>query len=412
MNIKKLLLILIIVMALFVRFYRFEDRITFDSEQGRSLIVSGNYIKEKPSLLGQELFRITQSGHKLFSGAIFNYSLVPLQILFKYNPLSITAYFALLNIATGVFLFWVVKKMFNYEVAAVSLTLFLFNSLMINHSMFIWILNYLPLIGTLILYEAYLLYKKPKLIYSFILGILLGVGINFHYVMIPFAVLLALYTLWRSKKKIITIVVYMIGLIVGNLPMILFDLRHNFYHVTTLFEYLKESFGLTGQAGLSYYHFFELWPVLVILGALIVLYIYRKSRLIGISMIGIYIYLNLTSRWVSFSKPAGMLPGLTYFKVILAAETIARDNPNDFNVTVLFGFDARGFILRYPLEFMYNHKPMGVEDYPKAKSLYILAENGYNFASSGRWELESFPLDKAVKLKAIDDRYSVYKINK
>lgn len=412
MNFKKLLIILVVLMALFVRFYRFEDRITFDSEQGRSLIVSGNYIKEKPSLLGQELFRVTQSGHTLFSGAIFSYSLVPLQILFRFNPLPITAYFTLLNIATGIVLFWVVKKIFNYNVALVSLILFLFNSLMINHSMFIWILNYLPLIGTLILYEAYLLYKKPKLFYPFILGILLGVGINFHYVMIPFAVLLALYTIWRSNKKLMAIIIYSFGLIAGNLPMVLFDLRHNFYHLTSFLEYLKESFGSTGQAGFSYYHFFELWPVFVILGALIVSLIYRKSRLIGISLIAIYIYLSLTSRWVSFAKPVGMLPGLTYSKVMLAAKTIVRDNPNDFNVTVLFGFDARGFILRYPLEFMYNRKPMGVEDYPKAKSLYILAENGYNFASSGRWELESFPLDKAVKLKEIDDRYSVYKINK
>ncbi len=412
MKFKTLLLILIIAAAFFIRFYRFESRITFDSEQARSLVVSGNYIKEKPSLLGQELFRVTQTGHKLYSGAIFSYSLVPLQLLFKYNPVPITGYFALLNIATGLVLFWVVKKMCNYEVALLSLILFLFNDYMIEHSMFIWILNYLPLIGTLILYGAYLLYKKPKIIYSLVLGFLLGVGINFHYVMVPFALLLGIFTVWRSKNKIIGTALYIFGVIMGNLPMVLFDIRHNFYHLTTSYEYLKGSFGSAGQAGLSYYHFFELWPVFAILAAMAILFIYRKNRFIAIAVVAVYIYLNFTSRWVNFSRPVGMPSGLTYSKIALAAETIANDKPKDFNVTVLFGFDARGYILRYPLEFIYGVKPMGVEEYTNSKSLYILAENDYNLAKSGRWETSAFPLSKIRVLKTIDGKYVVYKATK
>lgn len=77
MRFKDLLVYLIIILSIFVRLYNFEERMTFGSEQARSLVVSGRYIEEKPSLLGQEYFRLTSSGHKLFSGALFSYRPCP-----------------------------------------------------------------------------------------------------------------------------------------------------------------------------------------------------------------------------------------------------------------------------------------------------------------------------------------------
>ena len=127
MSFKNIFIILIIIFALFVRFYNFADRVTFGSEQARSLIVSGRYIKEKPSLLGQEYFRVTSSGHKLFSGSLFSYSLVPLQLIFNYKPIPITAYFAFLSVFTGLLLFLLTKKVLNFSVAIFSLIIFLFN---------------------------------------------------------------------------------------------------------------------------------------------------------------------------------------------------------------------------------------------------------------------------------------------
>src|SRR5688572_20483878 len=95
------LIFAIFITAFFVRFYNFPDRVTFWSEQARSLVVSANYVRERPTLLGQEYFRVDSRGHKIFSGAIFNYSLVPLLIFFHYEPIPITGYFAVLSLLTG-----------------------------------------------------------------------------------------------------------------------------------------------------------------------------------------------------------------------------------------------------------------------------------------------------------------------
>ena len=150
-----LLLILIFIVATGVRFYNFSNRVTFWSEQARSLIVSANYIKVKPSLLGQEYFRQDSNSHIIYSGALFNYSLVPLLIVSNYDPVRITAFFAVLNLVTGLVLYLVVKKIFGDKIAIISTILFLFNDFMIYHSLFIWNYNYLPIVGILTLFFSW-----------------------------------------------------------------------------------------------------------------------------------------------------------------------------------------------------------------------------------------------------------------
>lgn len=412
MNFKNFVIFLIIVFAFFVRLYNFTDRVTFGPEQALSLIVSGRYINEKPSLLGQEYFRVTSSGHKLFSGALFSYSLVPLQLILNYQPISITAYFVVLNIITGLLLFLLVKKVFNFSVAVFTLIIFLFSGYMIYHSLFIWILNYLPLIGLLAFYALYLFHKRPKFIYVFILGGLSGVGINLQYLFIPFAFLLLLFVIWKSKHKIKSIFLFIVGAIFGNFPMVLFDLRHDFYHLRSLWQYFVDTLVNPGQSSITYYHFLHFWPVLALLGGLLLFYIWKRSKPGVVFLMILYLYMNLSSGLVSFQEPTGMPEGLNTAEVLKAAEVISRDKPEEFNVVSLLDFDARGHILRYPLEYLYDLEPMGVEEYEEAQSLYVFSKKSYDFDRTGLWEINVFEPKEIEVLSEIDENYVVYKLTK
>lgn len=412
MSFKNLLIFLIIAFAIFVRFLNFTERVTFGSEQARSLIVSGRYIKEKPSLLGQEYFRVTSSGHKLFSGALFSYSLVPLQLILNYQPIPITAFFVVLNIITGLLLFLLARKVFNFSIAVFTLIIFLFSGYMIYHSLFIWILNYLPLIGLLAFYALYLFYKKPKLIYALILGGLSGVGINLQYLFIPFAFLLLLFVIWKSKHKIKSVLLFVVGAIFGNLPMVLFDLRHDFYHLRSLWQYFVDTLANSGQSSITYYHFLHFWPVFALLGGLLLFYIWKRNKPVTVFLMILYLYMNLSSSLVSFKEPTGMPEGLNTIEVINAAEAISQDEPEKFNVVSLLDFDARGHILRYPLEYLYGVKPMGVEEYKEAQSLYVISEKSYDFDRAGVWEINVFEPKEVEILSEIDEDYAVYKLTK
>lgn len=408
---KNLLVVALVFLGLFVRLYNFKDRMTFGPEQARSLVVSGRYITEKPSLLGQEYFRVTGAGHKLFSGAVFNYSLVPLQLLFDFDPLPISVYFAFLNVFTGLVVFWVARKIFGYSIAVLSLGLFLFNDYMIYHSTFIWNYNYLPLVGILCFYFLYKITKKRKeLLPVFLLGLVSGIGVSLQYL---FAILAAgafLYVLRVGKEKIKASLIFVLGAILGNLPMVVFDLRHNFYHLGTAYQYFLDSIRGGSNLQIGYYHFLPLWPVFLVFLSYFILKLLNKSKPLGVLAVVAYLYLSFASPKVSFGRAVGMPERLAYEEIRVASESIASDARGDFNVVSLLDFDTRGYILRYPLEFMYDKKPKGDEDYPKTSLLYVLAERGYNFDEPGVWELTVNLPYKYEILKGIDEKYAVFKI--
>ena len=413
MNYKKLLLVLLFSFALFIRLYNYENRFTFGPEQARSLVVSGNYIKDKPSFLGQEQFRVTSQGHKLFSGALFNYSLVPLQLLFNFDPVPISIFFVILNVATGALLFFLVQKAFGFKTAFFSTTLFLFSAHMIYYSMFTWILNYYPAIGLLTAYFIYLFHKKEKSSLALLLGVASGVGFNFYYLFLPFAVGIFIYLAVRSKKKVKSLVLFLLGALIGNFTIIAFDVRHDFYHLRTLLEYSYDVFTGVGEKSIALFRLLNIWPLLAAVGGIALGRLFKKSRVLALSVLAIYIFLNLFSGLVDFSKPVGMPEGLFYKDILAASDMIAEDATyGSFNVSSLLDFDTRGYVLRYPLEFLYDRHPLGVEDYPVSDKLYVLAETNYNFDESGAWEVRIFDPFTVIKLGDVGQGYEVLRLDR
>ena len=413
-NMEKYLLIFsILILAFVVRFYNFSNRVTFGPEQARSLVVSSEYINDKPSLLGQEYFRTNSLGQKLFTSAIFNYSLVPLIFIFKYQPLPITLYFAFLNIITAIVFYFVVKKIFNIKLAAISFTLFVFSYLMIYHSMFIWVLNYLPLVGIL---TFYLLYKVVKGKSSwkdiFLLGVLSGIGFGLEYLYV-LTILIVLYVLFKySKEKLKTLSVFLIGAVVGDLPQVLFDLKHNFYHLKTLWQYTLDTFRGVSDAGFTYYHFLHFWPLVILAISYLVYIVIQKNKHLGILLIVIYIIVNLNSSLINFNKPVGMSEGLNLTKLIKTSKIIAEKSSNNFNIVTLYDFDTRGYTLRYLTKYIFNKTPMGILDYPSSPEIFSLAENNYNFKGSVPWELTFLKPYNIEVIEKIGDDFSLYKITK
>lgn len=409
-----ILVVLILFLAVFVRFYNFTNRINFGPEQAISLITSADYIRHKPTLLGNpSTQRVTSKGHILFSGAFFTYSLVPLLLIFNYDPIFITAFFALINIVTGFIIYLIVKKIAGIKAALFSAILFLFNDYMIAHSLFIWIVNYTPFLNVIIFYLLWAIYHKTdRGYYPFIIGLLTGISFGLEYLYLFTATLIFTFLILVSKKKLETLIFFISGNIVGNIPMVLFDLKHGYYHMFTLYQYFIDTLVNPGNSKISYYHFLQFWPLAAIFFGVVITKIYQKQRVISFGILVLYVLFNLTSSKVSFFSALGMSGGLNYPKILSAASAIATDNPKSFNVATLLDFDSRAYPLRYLLEYKFGYKPMGVEEYPNANILYALADKNYNFSDSKTWEIVSFMSSKVEQFKIIDNRYSVFKLTR
>lgn len=407
-----ILLILIVLIVSFIRFYNFESRINFGPEQAISLITSANYLTQ-PSFLGlPNVQRVTSTGHTIFSGPYFNYNLVPLLLIFNFDPIPITSYFTFLNLFTGVLIFILVNKLLRFRIAVFSSVLFLFNSTMINHSLFIWIVNYLPLFTLMILYLLFKFKTNQKWYLSLLTGLLAGLSFSLEYMFLLTGLpLVLIVTFLLSKHRFRDLSLVLLGFGLANLPTIFFDLRHNFYHLYTLWTYLLDTLRTPEQSKLSYYHFLHLWPVACIAGGVLLNQIYKKSVIITVSILVAYSILNLMGPEVSFTKAVGIAEGLNYPLLDQAARTISLDQPNNFNVATTFDFNTRAHSLRYLLTYRYHQQPAGVTEYSTINILYVLSKGDYSF-SNPPWEISNFNRRKTTVLIGVGQDYTLYKLTK
>lgn len=408
---SNIILLIILLLASFVRFYDFPNRITFGPEQAMSLLVSGDYINEKFSLLGlPSTQRTTSLGHIIYYPPLFNYSLIPLLVIFNYDPVYITGGFAVLNLATGLLLYFVTKKIFNEKIAHFTTALFLFNDYMINHSLFIWSVNYLPILNLVILFLLTRMYlKKSKNYYPFVIGLLGSFSLGVEYIYLLIGALVFFLTLFFAKNRLRSFLLFFAGGILGLLPTIIFDLTHQFYHTKTLWQYLLDTVLNPGQSKITYYHFLQFWPLLAVLGGIILYQIYKQSRIASLVLLFSIIVINLLSPRVSFFSPTGMYEDLNYPKLDEAAKLIAADNPKNFNVVMTFDFDSRAHPLRYLLKYRYGHLAQGVEEYPRSESLYVLTTRDYPVLNTSLWEISSFGANNNQALGFFDN-FAVYKL--
>lgn len=412
-NKKTLALFLIFLAGFIVRFYNYPQRINFSAEQGLALGTSADYVKEKFTLLGQRTFlRTTSKGHILFSGALYNYSLIPLQLIFDYDPFPITIVYTLLNIFTAAVLFFLVKKVFNSTVAFYSLILFLLNAEMVSRSMYFWILHTIPLISILSLYLIWKLKKTGSDSATLMLGILGGIAFTLEYFYFFTIVLVLIFAIIFSMKKVQHSLLYVLGTAIGAYTMIAFDMRNNFYHTMTLWQYFLDTIAGNQESYLKGYHFLQFWPPAIILIAYLLDKVSSINKMLVIVFIALYILINLNSKQISFNSAVGMSRGLTYSIVLEAAKSIGDDNPHNFNIVDLPDNDFRAYRFRYLVKNLSDKKPAGVEEYTNISTLYVFGDRNFNLARQQPWEIDTFGATKIETLATLKNGYFVYKLTK
>ena len=142
------LLVLILILGAFLRFYRLGDYMEFLGDQGRDVLVIRNFFKHK------DLFFIgpqTSIGN-MYLGPYFYYLIAPSLLLANFNPVGPAAFIALLSLATIVLVYFVGQKWFSHPVGLIAAFLFAISPVVIKYSNFIWNPNVMPLFSLLFIY--------------------------------------------------------------------------------------------------------------------------------------------------------------------------------------------------------------------------------------------------------------------
>lgn len=415
----KLLIIILFLAGALLRLYNFENRMIFGPEQGISLMTSAANL-EKFSLLGEiNLQRATSANHIPFHGATYSYLLLPIIILTNFRVLPITYFFAFLNLLTAFIFFKVTKKLFGNIVAAFALFFFIFSAVMIHHSLFTWILNPLPLVGILNLWFFSKLVKNRKLLMPILwIGFLSGFGFGLQNLYLPFGILMLILITIFSRRKLISVPTYLFGAILGNLPMVIFDLRHDFYHLRTLWQYFLDVYVNHTVSGFTdYYHFLYLFPYLFLFYAFVSTYLYKIHKPLALAPLFLFVYYNLSSPMFNLNRSTGMPFGITLRSLETAANLIAGDQNSSpkaggFNVATLWDFDTRANPMRYLLKYYYHLAPESYENYSDPVTLYVFAPDSYDIVKPRVWELTTFLPYLVSDLGTNSPGYRLYKLSK
>ena len=231
---KHWLIIIILVGAAILRFWRLEELTTFGGDQGYDfLIVKRILVDGKFTLLGPKIGPYNQIGN-LYLGPAYYYLLAPFLLLFRLDPIGPAILTVILALGTVFLIYLIGTKFLSRSIAILASSLYAINAFLIDQSRASSNPHLIPFFAALATYSTFeMIIKKSKsVIWPIICGVCLGVMFQLHYLAASFIIAVVLTLLLvRNFQKIIIVLA---GFFIAISPQILFEIRHEFF-VTKLF---------------------------------------------------------------------------------------------------------------------------------------------------------------------------------
>lgn len=370
---------------LFIRFYHFESLIEFRLDQGVHLLETKTMVdNRKIQLIGPMVTSKSLDGRHFFIGANYYYILAIVGILCGWQPLTITAVFIVAEfIFYLLFVIWLQKK-YGKEISLLTFLFIAVSPYLVVHSRFFWNPHLLVPLSILSIYFLDKFLGTKKSLYIFVSSFFWGFAFACHYTaafwIIPFTVIFTRFRKLISLKHYL----YLIGgFLLGDLPFVIFELRHSFYNTKTMFYIFTN----TTQAGdlTSHYFIFSLLIFLVFT----LLWLMKNNKYKFYIVTTIYFVLTVLQLIIFKNyKQLDPIAGWDFKTQNLVADMIAGNCPKNFNVAATMQGDTRSYDLRYLLNLR-GCNPEGVEDYPSSKVLYLVAPLSRTPEKETVWEVTS-----------------------
>lgn len=253
---KKKALGLLLVVAVFLRFYNLPDTISFQGDQGRDAIIVADIFRQRDLVF---IGPVTSVGN-LYLGPLYYYFMLPFLWLSYPSPIGPAYAVAALGVLTVYLVYSLGKKLIGETGALIAAFFYTFSATTIHAVRFSWNPNPAPFVSILMIYATYLAWQKhPK--YWLGVAVCFSILMQLHY--LTLLALPAAGVIWLISvrehllaKKLKTLLVpSLIGLAIflfSLIPLVLFDLKHqgvNFKAFQAMFAG-NENFTYTTQTNL------------------------------------------------------------------------------------------------------------------------------------------------------------------
>lgn len=234
---NKLFVILIVIMLVgaFLRFYNLQARSGFDADQEQLAYKAQEILKGDPALLGP-----TTSLGRFAIGPGFSY-LWAIFAFFMHGDPAAGAYLSVfLGLLTIIGFYVLGKYLFNEKIGIVASIFYSLSLVNIVWDQNPWAPSLFFISELLVLFGAYMSTKKPIYLAFVALGIILGFQAHFGI----FLVVVGIFAFWIFYRPKLTKKSFLIfiGILVGGfLPNLVYDLANNFVNSKRLLQVFSQS---------------------------------------------------------------------------------------------------------------------------------------------------------------------------
>jgi 4-amino-4-deoxy-L-arabinose transferase-like glycosyltransferase len=228
-----MLFYLIFLLGIFLRFYKLKENFYFDGEIGDNLLdVKNAYLHRIIPLLGPP------TSHPWLSfGPLFYWIFEPIFILSHFSPFSYGYFGAFIGSLTILVNYYFFSRICNKKIALILSFCMSISPLFLEFSRASRFFSFVLLFVPIFIFTAVTATNEKK--HLFLLGILFGLMLNFHYT--PFILFPFLVSIFFFKKIRIFLkdtFAFIGGVFIPLIPFIFYDALHKFYMLSNLFLWI------------------------------------------------------------------------------------------------------------------------------------------------------------------------------
>ncbi|MCL4366102.1 glycosyltransferase family 39 protein, partial [Patescibacteria group bacterium] len=171
-------------------------------------------------------------------------------VIFYLNPVAAAGMNAFLGIVTVALIYYLGKQWFNKQAGLIAAYLYAISPVTITYSRSSWNPNPAPLFALISMFSLYKLHKTGNFLWLSLTGFFVAAALQMHYlaaILIPVVFILWLYEIVSRKLNQSKIKSLFCGTLFGilsfifvMLPLVWFDLRHNYLNYRAITELLSE----------------------------------------------------------------------------------------------------------------------------------------------------------------------------
>ncbi len=411
---KKELILLFLVMLVFIflRSVYFTQHLNFSDDQGlQATDILQDYRQHKIPLIGNRASSPSYQGHFIYQGPAYYYMYFPFLLVTNFEPINSSYLFMLFCALMVVPLYYGMKLLIDKRAALLMVIIYTLSPYYLNYTRFHWNPNYqLSLLPALLLLMGF--YKKYKSQKLFLLiAIFLGILFQFHYQFIFVILGIAVYYFLIKKNSPLLLIHFFIGLAIGFSPLLLFELKHDFYHIRTFLLFFQHRNELSSAGSITTPHYYLSISFMFLVAFLgIIKNKLPKGRIfiISCSVLAIFLFAwsavdNFPNPQQSFWSPA---PYWSYPDEYKAYTIIKSVNLKDYNVANLAYYNTESFVVKYLLKR--DNVSINYDDYYHNKYLFVIKKSNTKIYDTLSYEVAFFKPSKVLKTWEINDHYNLY----